>query len=209
MNVKIKAEIRNNEKKSDLKKIRKDGFIPGIIYGDGKEGIRVIMESIPFRKIYKKTIGEMAFFDIEVNGKNYKTIIKDKQVHPVSQDIMHIDFLELHEGKALTLNIPLKFVGDPVGVSEGGLMEILVRELEISCLPKDIPEEIEIDVSNLGMGETIHLADINLENIETKTPLETTLVAIRAPKEEVEEGIGEEVDKTAEESEEVGEEPTE
>jgi large subunit ribosomal protein L25 len=216
MNVKIDAQLRTNVKKSDLKNLRKQGFIPAIIYSEGNEGINISLKKVPFMKIYKKTIGEMAFFDINVGDRVYNTIIRERQVHPVSREFVHIDFLEFYKGKQITVNVPLKYIGDAPGTAVGGLLEILVRKLEISCLPKDIPKDIEVDVSALDIGDSIHLKDIDLLNIDTKMDYETTLVAVRAPrKEEVveveEEEIveeGEEVPEGEEQKEEKTEETT-
>jgi large subunit ribosomal protein L25 len=198
MNIKIEAISRDNKKKSDMTNLRSAGFIPAIIYGEGKEGIKISLETLSFKRAYKKSIGEAAFFDIEIEGKIYNSIIKEKQIHPVTREFTHIDFLELHAGKTITLSIPVKYVGDPIGVAEGGLMEILKRDVEVSCLPKDVPEDIVVDVSKLKIGDSIHFGEITLpENLEPSMSDITTLVAVRAPKaaeEEVaveEEGEGE------------------
>jgi large subunit ribosomal protein L25 len=204
MNIKIKAEMRDNKKKSDMTNLRNAGLIPAIIYGEGKEGVKVTFEKLSFKRAYKKSIGEAAFFDIEVAGKTYSSILKEKQIHPVTREFTHIDFLELHAGKAITLSIPVNYTGDPIGVAEGGLMEILKREVEVSCLPKDVPDEISVDVSHLKIGDSIHFGDITLpENLEPSMSDITTLVALRAPKAEVEEVADEETEGEAAEGEET------
>ncbi|MBN1948568.1 MAG: 50S ribosomal protein L25 [Candidatus Cloacimonetes bacterium] len=178
MNVKINAELREKGKKSDLKELRKHGYIPAVIYGEGKQGINIKLEKISFLKEYRTTIKEMAFFDVRIEGKTYKTIIKDKQIHPLSREIEHIDFLELHKGRPITVNVPLKFIGHAPGVAAGGVMDVLVRSLDVSCLPKDIPEDIEVDISELQIGETIHLGDIKLPEVDVKYPPDTALVSV-------------------------------
>ncbi|MFC1887807.1 50S ribosomal protein L25 [Candidatus Cloacimonadota bacterium] len=187
MNVKIEAQLRTKGKKSDVKNLRKQGLIPAVIYGEGNEGIMINLEKTPFMKLYKTTIGEMAFYDITVEGKTYNAIMKDKQVHPVTRDYMHIDFLEMHKGNTLTLEIPINYVGEAKGVHTGGSLDVHIRRLEVTCLPKDIPQDIEVDVSELEIGDSIHLGDIDLPNMETKLSDSTTLVAVRAPRAEVEE----------------------
>ena len=145
-------------------------------------------------------------FNIDVEGKTFTTIIKDKQVHRVSREFMHIDFQELHKGVAITVSIPIKYVGEPEGVKEGGLLDVLVREIELSCLPKDIPEGFEVDITNLKLDESIHLKDVNLGGYDLKLPEETTLVSVRLPRgasedeaEETEEGEAVEETATSEE----------
>ncbi|MCK4653294.1 MAG: 50S ribosomal protein L25 [Candidatus Cloacimonetes bacterium] len=199
MNIKIEAQLRDKGKRSDLNKFRNQGYIPAIIYGEGKEGTKILLQKIPFLKNYKKSLGEVAFFEIKVNGKSYTTLIKEKQIHPVTREFTHIDFVELHKGKKITLEIPINYTGEALGTQEGGLLEILHRKIEISCLPKDIPEEIKVDVSNLEIGDSIHFADIEMpENVDTNMSDITTLVAVRAPRKEeiieVEEEVEEEVE---------------
>ncbi len=207
MNVKIEAVEREKGKKSEIKSLRKKGFIPGIIYGEGKEGLKISLEKIPFLKQYKKALGEIAFFDITLNGKVYKTIIKERQVHPVSREFVHLDFLEIHKGKVITVYVPIKTKGQSLGEQAGGLLEILTRKLEVSCLPKDIPEHIEIDISEMNIGDTIHLTDIELVDMQTELSGDTPLIAVRAPKKEEEITPEEEVVE-GEETEEKPEEET-
>lgn len=183
MNIKIEAKKRIIGKKSDMTNLRANGLIPAVIYGEGKVGINISLEKISFMKAYRKSIGGMTFFEINVEGDEITTILKEKQVHPTSRDFMHIDFIELHKGQEITVNIPIKVIGDAAGVAEGGLLEVLHHDIEISCLPKDIPEEIVIDVTELGMGKAIHLIDLNLpETFKTSLPDATTFVAVRTPK---------------------------
>jgi len=206
VNLNLEAELRKKGKRSDLNELRKAGFIPGIIYGEGKEGILISLPKISFLKVYRKTIGEMAFFDISVDNKKIKTVIREKQIHPVSREIQHIDFLELHKGKEITLEVPIKIIGDAPGTHEGGLLEVLVRKIEISCLPKEVPDEIEVDVSNLEIGDVIHFSQIKSEDMRTKLSGDTTIVAVRAPR-KIEEA--EEIEEEAIEAEEAAEEKTE
>lgn len=209
MNLNLEAELRKKGKRSDLNELRKAGFIPGIIYGEGKEGIPISIPKISFLKLYKKTIGEMVFYDISVDNKKIKTVIREKQIHPVSREILHIDFLELHKGKEVTLEVPIKIIGDAPGTHEGGLLEVLVRKIEISCLPKDVPEEIEVDVSNLNIGDVIHFSQIKSEDMQTKLQGDTTIVAVRAPRKIEEVEKAEEIEEEAIEAEEAAEEKTE
>jgi len=198
MNIKIEAKLRELGKKSDLKNLRKEGFIPAVIYGEGQVGTNILLSEIPFQKQYKKSIGEVTIFEFDLDGKTISAFIKDKQVHPVSRKFMHIDFVELHKGKPITLNVPIRYIGEAAGTKEGGLLELIHRELEITCLPKDLPGDVVIDVSDLGIGDSIHFKDIQLaENISTSMSDVTTLAAVRAPKKEEEVEVEEEADAIA------------
>jgi len=210
VNIKVKAQPRVTNRKSDLNNLRKNGFIPSIIYGEGKEGIKIALEKISFIKQYRKSLGQLAFFDIDVEGKKYTTIIKEKQIHPVNRDFLHIDFVELHKGKKVTFSIPITYTGTPVGVSKGGILEILERELDITCLPKEIPEEIKVNISHLDIDDTCHFSEITgLENLETHFSPDAPLATIKLPKKEIEpEKVEEEIAEEGEEGAEVAEEET-
>ena len=214
MNIKINAEKRDLGKRSDLTELRKEGFIPGIIYGAGQEGIKIAFNARDYIREYKKSIGAVAFFDITVDGKIYKTFIKEKQIHPLTREIVHIDFLELHKGKSITIDVPINFTGEALGIKEGGVFEIIHRVIQVTCLPKDIPDEIKFDISEMNIGDSIHLKDLDIsEEMNTDLSDEITIAILSVPKvveevvEEVEgvEGIegegveGEEGDKAAEE----------
>ena len=182
MNIKINAEKRILGKRSDLTMLRSEGLIPGIIYGAGQEGIKIAFNARDYTREYKKTIGAVAFFDITVDGKIYKTFIKEKQIHPLTREITHIDFLELHKGKPITIEVPINFDGEAPGVKEGGVFEISIRNIQVTCLPKDIPDEIRIDISALNIGDSIHFGEIKLpDNIETSISDETTIAAVTLP----------------------------
>ncbi|MCF7858266.1 MAG: 50S ribosomal protein L25 [Candidatus Cloacimonetes bacterium] len=195
MNIAVNAQKRDIGKRSDLNKLRIDGQVPAIIYGNGQKGIKISINARDFTKSYKKSIGEIAFFDITVGDHTYKTFLKEKQVHPLTRKIQHLDFLELHKGKEITILVPINYVGEAPGTKEGGVLEIIHRTLQITCFPKDIPEEIKVDVSSLNIGDAIHFGDISLsKEIETELTAETTLVAVSLPTimeepEEEEEGV--------------------
>lgn len=183
MNIAIEAKLRETKKKSDLNQLRAQEFIPAVIYKSGskagEDGLKISLVEADFTKAYRKSIGEISFFIVKLDNKEYRTIIKDKQVHPVSRKVMHIDFLELVPDKKVTMRIPLKFFGDPKGLKEGGKLEILVRSLSITCLPDAIPEEVKIDLSDLAVGQSIHFQDLTLENIQSKLPGNTVLARIK------------------------------
>ncbi len=147
---------------------------------------------------YKKSIGAVAFFDITVDGKTYKTFIKEKQIHPLTREVVHIDFLELHKGKSITIDVPINFIGEALGTKEGGVFEIIHRAIQVTCLPKDIPEEISFDISSMNIGDSIHFKDLDIsEDIATELSDEITIAILSVPKvieesEEEEEVEGEE-----------------
>ncbi len=182
MNIALIANSRDTKKKSDLTQLRDAKQIPAIIYKAGQDGLQISLDEAEFTKSYRKSIGEIAYFLITVDGIEHKTIIKEKQIHPVSREVRHIDFQEIVPGKKLRLRIPLKYFGEPVGLKEGGKLEILVRELEIRCLPENIPEEINVDLTPLGVGESVYFQDLKLENIYSSLPGNTVLAQVKSAK---------------------------
>jgi large subunit ribosomal protein L25 len=187
MNITIQAEVRKKGKKSDLNTMRKNGFIPGVIYAPGSEPISISLDGNEFLKKYRKTIGELAIFEVEIDGKKIQTVIKAKQIDPVTRNIIHVDFLELKHDKKISIDVPFKFIGSPIGVKEGGVLDILLHKIEVKCFPKDIIEDIQLDLSELKIGDTINVSSLDLQNVEIDLPGEISIVSVHAPKSEVEE----------------------
>jgi len=182
MNITIEAIKRDKGKKSLVKDMRNDGFIPGVIYSGGNEAILIKFNRNDFVKKWRKTAGELVVFEINVEGKKFNTVIKEKQINPVSRDFIHIDFLEMKSGTKISVNLPFKFKGIPEGVKEGGVLETLMREIEVKCFPKDLKEDIEIDISHLKVGMGIHIGDIDFGDFEVLTAADVPVVSVHAPR---------------------------
>ncbi len=183
MILKINADQRTiSNKKSVAKDLRKSGRIPAVIYGGGEDAKHITLDKVSFMKSYKKSIGDTALFHINVDGKEIHTIIKSRQIHPVSREILHVDFLELHPGTAITIDIPINYVGEAAGEALGGELDVLIRKITAHCLPKDIPEAISVDVSSLNIGDSINVAEIKIENVRFELSDDVALVIVHAPK---------------------------
>ncbi len=142
---------------------RRDGFVPCVIYGRG--------ETVHFHAPYnafQKIVYNPEFFTvtITVNGKEYSTILKEIQFHPVTDKISHIDFLELDPAKKVTAEVPLKLIGQAAGVKAGGKLDQKMRKLKIRALPKDLIEHVEINVENLELGKSIKVEEVKIPNVE-------------------------------------------
>lgn len=205
--MKIYTEVRNTGQK-ESKKLRKNEKIPAILYGKGFQSIPLALGYKKFTHLYRESAGHQSFIFLTVNGKEYRTLIKEMQIDPLSRKIMHIDFQEIYAGQMIDVKIPINLVGDAPGIIEGGIFEMHLRELEIKCLPKDLPDSFELDVSKLQIGDSIHITDIveKLPNIEILHAQSTPIVSIILPKaekvavtEEVEEVVEEEVSEEAKE----------
>jgi large subunit ribosomal protein L25 len=179
---KIEATQRTTQKKADLTKLRKDGFIPAIVYGSETEPVNITLDRAEFMKLYKKSFGELVFYEIKLGSKNYHTLMKERQIHPVSREILHLDFMVVQHHQKLEIDVPIKFVGTAAGTKAGGTLDIVHRTLKIQCLEEDIPEDIVVDISNLEVSEAIHVHQIPVGKWTVKENPDTTLITIHPKK---------------------------
>ena len=163
------AEFREDQGKGASRRLRHKGKVPAIIYGAGRPPRSVMFD---LNKVLKRLENESFYssiLNIKVGEKSQPAILKDLQRHPAKQIIMHMDFQRIVEDEEIKMNIPLHFLGEEVspGVREGGSISKLINDVEISCLPKNLPEYLEVDVSKLELDEMLHLSDIKLpEGVE-------------------------------------------
>ncbi len=203
---KIEAESRKTGKKSDLNKLRDSGLIPAVVYGPQTKSTKITLNKADFLKLYKKSFNELAFFDIQLKGKNYHSIIKEKQIHPVSREILHLDFMVIPAHQKIEIDIPIKFKGTPVGVKEGGILDIIQRTVKIYCNADNLPEDIELDISKLNIDQAYHVDHLKKGEWEYRDPINNTLVVIHPKKVEP---VVVEVEEEAEAAEEEKREETE
>lgn len=180
--VKIETYLRERTGKEGAKKVRKEGKVPAIIYGKDKN-IPITVEAAGLKILKSISFSESTVLDMDViTGKereNIPVLIKDIQYHPVTDKISHIDFLKVSLEEKIRVNIPLTFKGESKGVKEGGILEQILWEIEIEGLPLDIPEKIEIDISDLGTGSSLHAQDIKVaDNLKVTTRPQETIVTI-------------------------------
>jgi large subunit ribosomal protein L25 len=153
--------------KSETKRIRREGNIPAILYSKGEKGREMVIDGIAFQKILnntpKGTLSSKIFF-LTLDGKEIQAIIKDIQYHVTTYDVIHIDFEELHEGLPVTLNIPVRCINivDCAGIKLGGVVRQVVNQVKVTCLPKDIPIEFELDVKDMSLGQTKRLGALQI-----------------------------------------------
>jgi len=161
--VQIEGQTRSDLGKKATRQLRSEGRVPAVIYG-GNETIHFSASSISLKPLVYTPDFQLA--EITVNGKTYRTILKDLQFDVVTDELSHADFLELVEGKRLIANLPLKFTGQSQGVKDGGRLEIKVKSLKVRTYPKDLVENIEVDITTLALNENIRVQDVNAGNME-------------------------------------------
>jgi large subunit ribosomal protein L25 len=159
----ISGSLRENEKKQTTKQLRAQDIVPCVLYG-GKEQVHFAVPAADFKKLVYTA--EVLTADLTIDGKSYSAIMQDIQFHPVSEKILHIDFLELIKDKLVTVEIPVKITGSAPGVKEGGKLVTKVRKLKVKALPKDLPDSIEVKIDKLEIGKSIRVADLKVKNVE-------------------------------------------
>lgn len=179
---------------SNAKSLRKEEKVPCVIYG-GKENIHFTVNEIAFGKIVNTP--EVFFIDLDIDGTTIKAIIKDVQYHPVTDRTIHVDFLEVSEDKAVTVKLPIKLVGNAKGVINGGKLRTVTRKLRVNGLPSALPEFIEIDITELKIGQSIKVEEIKGDGLTFLDAPNAVVVAVKRSRvvvadEEEEEGEGEE-----------------
>jgi large subunit ribosomal protein L25 len=205
--IELQATVRKSVGNGPARVLRRAGQIPAVLYGRKIEPVLLSVNTKDLEQILGKgSFGQVILNLVIQNGKKVTkpAIIKELQTHPVSGYLIHIDFYEVDMKRQIKVMVPVVTTGKSVGVEEGGLLNIVRRELEVFCLPGDIPESIEIDISELGMGDSIHLEDVPLEeNVEVSTDVNYTVVTVLSPK--VEEEVVEEEEEELEGAEEGAE----
>jgi large subunit ribosomal protein L25 len=180
----MKAQVREGELKATGRAIRRRGLIPAVIYGAGRPNASVAVDEKDFRTALRAG-GSQAIIDLKVEGESEPTlaIIKEIQYDALGDDIQHVDFYRITEGKPIQVTVPLAPLGRSEGEKEGGIVEHLSREVRVECLPRDIPENVPFDISALGLGESLHLRDLTPPPgvIFLDSP-EAALVVVKAPR---------------------------
>jgi len=188
--IKIQANTREKTGKEVAKKIRKEGSIPAVIYS-ADTNITLSIPAASLKALRSIHFSESAVIDVQITddkkSKSIPVIIKDIQFHPLSEEVIHIDFLKVSLKEKIKVHVPLVFKGESRGVKEEeGVLEQILREVEIEGLPLDIPEKIEVDISDLGVGQSLHAQDLQIaDNLKMITDPAATLLTVTAKKEEV------------------------
>ena len=203
----LTANARKVFGSADSRRQRRDGKIPAVIYGHG-EPVGLLIDAHEFNTKFI-TVSESTIINLQLDGKNHDVLIRDYQEDAISGAITHVDFYEIERGKALRTNVGLHLTGAAVGIREGGILESFVHELEVECLPKDLPGSIDLDITDLELGHSLHVRDLNVPSgVEILNSPDQVICTIAHKRAEVEEeGLGEE--EAAAEAEEAEEEAAE
>ena len=175
--VSLSGSLRENVGKKDAKKHRREGNVPCVLYGGGEQ----IHFAVP-EKGFKEIIftPNSYIVELQIAGKKYIAILKDAQYHPVSDQILHVDFLQIFEDKPVAISIPIRITGVSKGVLRGGKLIRKYRKLKIKGLPKFLPDEIVVDITSLNVNEVRKVMDLKIDNLEFLDPPTSIVVAVKA-----------------------------
>ncbi len=177
--ISIKAEERTDLGPKAARKARRDGLVPCVLYGAG-ETVHFTAPTGAFKNlIYTPNFHTV---DVEVAGKTHRAILKESQFHPVTDNIVHLDFLALVDDKKVTVNLPIRFTGQAAGVKEGGKLMPALRTLSVKAFPKDLKSEIAIDVTEVELGKSIKVKEIELENMEIMNNPQIPIASVEIPR---------------------------
>ena len=196
--VKLKAQKRTLVGRNAIKKIKKDGLVPGIVYGSQSEPMPLQVEARELTNVLAHASSEHVLVELEIadgsQSTNRLALIQEVQHHPLRRELLHVDFHAVSTTEKIISEVPIEAFGDALGVRTfGGLLEYSLRTLEVECFPQDLPDIVRVDVTNLNIGEALHVRDIPLPSgVEAITDGDLTVVSVVASR------VGEEVTEAAE-----------
>ncbi|MGH9971644.1 MAG: 50S ribosomal protein L25 [Pyrinomonadaceae bacterium] len=183
----VRAKIREGRGKNDARRTRRAGMVPVTVYGGGGETLAAAAPLRELAAILRSEAGRNTIFTIDIEGVGASEVMfHDRQIDPVRLRLLHADIQRLVKGQKIEVTVPLHLVGEPVGVREQqGVLEQIIREIEIRCEPREIPDAIDVDVSNLGVHDVLHVSDIPVgANIEILTAPDVVIATVGIVKEE-------------------------
>ena len=177
----LEAKQRTNLNKSERKKIRREGRIPGVIYSKQIQPITIEVAENALKPLVFTAKAHL--ISLKLTGhEDQECIIKDVQFDPVTDKIVHFDLIGLIKGEKLEIEVPVQLKGTAAGIKEGGVLQNPLHRLSVKCFPKDIPDHLEIEISQLNIGDAIHVSDLVFDNIEILNPKEAVIVSVVHPK---------------------------
>src|SRR5712691_4364024 len=183
--VSLAATPRSATGKGAARQARFRGRVPAVIYGHGRDSQPLEVEAKALEKALAGSTPVSTIIELSVDGKTTKTLIREIQRHPVRPDIIHVDFYEIHAQEKVTLKVPVHLVGNPDGVrNAGGVLDQVTREVEIAVLPENIPDRVELDVTALKIGDSLHVRELNIPNATILTLADLTIATVVPPRAE-------------------------
>jgi len=189
----LKASRRDTGGKGAARKLRGTGQVPAVLYGHGDRTESLAVDAHELDLLLHHVNPENTLIGLDIDGKSSDVLIRELQRHPWRPEVLHVDFLLVHGDEALKLDVPVRLIGTPVGVhDEGGVLDQVLYELHVECLPRHIPEAAEVDISGLHVGESVRVADISIPNVTILMDGELPVASVLHPRVEEEAPAAEE-----------------
>lgn len=180
----LKAYHREPDGKGGARKLRQSGRVPAVIYGRGEETRSVALDAHELERLFSRISIENTIIELDVEGekKPVKALVREVQSHAVRPGYLHVDFFQIHAGEKIHVEVPIHVVGSAVGVRAGGVLQVVIHDLEIRCTPEQIPEAIEVDVTVLEVGDSIHVRDLKVpEGVTIEVDGDLTVCGVIPP----------------------------
>jgi large subunit ribosomal protein L25 len=183
----LKATLRTETGKGAMRRLRREGRIPGVVYGRGEENRPLSLDAGEFQNLVKKHSLDTTLIDLSIEGVGTKgatlrTLVAEVQSHPYKPQVLHVDFQQIHAGERVTVQVPIRLLGTPAGVRAGGVLQHILHDIELECTVEEIPEEFNVDVSGLDIGDSVHVNDLAVPaDVELLIDESRTVCTVAAP----------------------------
>lgn len=180
----LSAKRRDGRGKGDNRKLRSGGQIPAIVYGRGEETRAVSLDAHELELLFSRVHVENTVIALKIEGERQpiKTLVREVQTHPARGDVLHVDFYQIHAGERVNVQVPIAFVGTAAGVKAGGMLQHTMDEIDIRCSVDNIPERIEVDVTALEIGDSVHVGDLPVpEGVEVLDSADRSVCSVIPP----------------------------
>lgn len=174
----LKGTLRATGRKADVNSVRREEKVPCVIYGAGVQNTTFSIDEKDLKALTHTPYSHIVNLDVE--GTKFVAVLKDIQYHPVTDRALHVDFLAIDENKPVTISVPVKVTGNSEGVRAGGKLNVPIRKLKVSGLIKNLPDELPVDITTLGLGKQINAGDLKFDGIQIVSPKSTLICAVRA-----------------------------
>ena len=188
---KLEIENRNSVGKKASKEIRRAGKIPSVLYYRGEKPVSISIDKLLLNQAIKS---DQRIYEVEIDSESQYVMIKEAQYHPITDEIIHVDFMRVRRSEKMTISVPITLVGKPAGVTEGGILSQSMTQIEISCFPTNVPESIEVNVDHLDINSSVSVGDVTVddEDIEIISASDLSIASVIPPSVEEEPVIAEE-----------------
>ena len=182
---KLDIEHRKVVGKKATKALRKGGKVPSVLYYKGEEPLSLYVDK---QLLYKAMKSDQRIYEIDINSESQYVMIKEIQYHPVTDEVIHLDFMRVRRSEKITISVPIILVGKSIGVTEGGILTQSMKQIEISCYPTNVPDHIEVNIDDLVLNASISVADISIDDgdVEIISPDNLNVASVVTPREEEE-----------------------